>query len=159
MSIVTGIATFATALGAVLAGLGTLIAATRSPGRADREISSRSVERTLGLDGARISGQAPASPGESLAFWTLILGLSAWLLACVLVTIIGATTTTLNAGPVLLLNWGIIAFAILAIGCGALSARRVITDGHRPGNLLRAGAGIVASIGALAAALIAGISL
>lgn len=59
----------------------------------------------------------------------------------------------------LLLNWGIIALAILALGCGALSGRRVITDGHRPGNLLRADTGIVASIGALAATLIAGISL
>jgi hypothetical protein len=74
------------------------------------------------------------------------------LLAAVLATFIGTTTVALKAIPV-------IAFAVLAIVCGIPNVRQAIIRRMNPVKLWLVGAGIVASIEALAATLIVGSSL
>jgi hypothetical protein len=129
VSTATAIATVAAAFGAVLGGLGTLLAA---------------------MWGVKPVRHSLAISSGNLAAWTLTLGMSAWLLAAVLVTLVGTTTVSLKGTPILALDWGATACAIVAAGCGALSIWK------HPRNFLQASAGIVASIGALAAVLVAG---
>jgi hypothetical protein len=88
-------------------------------------------------------------PRRVPASWPLCLGMASWLLASVLVALTAVTSTAPTT-----LTWAAITLAALAISASALSLRTAITDYSRLGYLLRVGAGLVTSTGALISTLI-----
>jgi hypothetical protein len=97
-----------------------------------------------------------------MASWSLGLGLSALLLAVLLVVLAAVTTVAPGRMPAVALDWGAIALAGAAILAGArflvslVHLRAAIQQHQRSALLLRMSAGLVAAVGALAATLISG---
>jgi hypothetical protein len=104
------------------------------------------------------SAAAPEPPSPRVghaARWCLILGAGACLIAGALLVIVGTTTVALDRIPIVLLEWGVVAFAVLAIPVSA----RTLRNGARERQvdlMFYAGTGLVASVGALAVTFIAG---
>jgi len=142
------------AVGGVIAAIAQAVKELRRPGPAGDRTPARPVT-------ASVTATVPAWPSragqpESLASWSLGLGLVALLLANGFVALVGGTTAALDSAPLRTLELGSITLAALAGGLGALSLRKSVASGRGPARPWLVRAGLAASIGALAAVLVAG---
>jgi hypothetical protein len=147
----TDLAAIGAAVGTFLTGAGGVIAALRSPGRQPDPGPARPGDWPMvSVRLVRIRR------AETFASWSLGLGVSAWVLAIGAVALAGLTAVALNSVPIHVLEWGAITLAGCTVGAGALNLHQSIASQCGPVRQWRAGAGLVVSIGALAAILIAG---
>jgi hypothetical protein len=140
----TGIVTSAiTAIGALLVGVGALLASLPKTGPATRDAPSITVR--LGR----------TRRAETFAWWSIGFGMCALLLAVGFVALVGATTAALGSIPLRALASGAGMLAALGLGCGFLNFQQSIASEVGAVRPWLAGGGLAVSIGALAALLIA----
>lgn len=154
MGVVNDVGELASALGG-LGGVGTLITALSGlSGRTKVRVAASAADPDIPLDSAPGSIQERSSTPRAV-YWSVVSGAVAMLLALAVVILIGATTLGLDQLPLELVEWGVVACAVLTMLIVLPLLRRAIQS-RQTALTCYAVAGLVAVFGALAAIAIAG---